>query len=107
MSRVIILCTALVVFSAWLSSETLARGGRGGGGGGARVGGGAMGAGGGMSRGGGGYGGAAARTPSMSRPAAPSFSRPSGGMASGGNRMATPRPTYGNLPTPSSQRSSS
>ena len=116
MRRVIILCVGLIVVGAWLSSEILARGGRAGGGGGARVGGGAVGAGGGMGGGAGmggggyrpgGYGGAAARTPSMSRPSVPSFSRPSSGIASAGNRMANPRPTYGNLPTPNIQRSSS
>jgi hypothetical protein len=110
MRRVIILCVGLVVVGAWLSSEILARGGRAGGGGSARVGGGAIGAGGGMGGGGarpGGYGGAAARTPSMSRPSVPSYSRPSGGMAYGGNRMAGPRPSYGNLPTPNIPRSGS
>src|SRR6476620_8692001 len=108
MRRAIILCTGLVVGGAWLASEILARGGRaGGGGGGARVGGGAIGGGGGRGGGAGlaggggfggsgsrpgGYGGAVARTPAMSRPSVPSFSRPSGGIPSAGNRMANPRP---------------
>ena len=123
MRRVIIVFMGLIIVGAWLSNEILARGGRGGGGGGGRVGGGgALGAGGGRGGGAGlggnaglggggfrtgGYGGAVARTPSMSRPSVPSYGRPSGGFAAGGSRVASPRQTYGNLPTPSAQRISS
>src|SRR3954470_18068573 len=108
MRRATILCVGSVVVGACLSSQIVARGGRAGGGGAIGAGGGRGGAGfgGGGSRAGG-YGGAVGRTPSMSRPSVPSYGRPSGGFASGGNRMANQRPTYGSLPTPNIQRSGS
>lgn len=115
MKRWIFFTIGLIMLSACLASDIWARGGRAGGGGGAaRVGGGGgarasfSGGGGGGARPGGGYsggyrpGGAVARTPTLSRPTLPSnvSRRPSGGIATGGARIASTRPSYGNLPTP-------
>ncbi|MFO0792267.1 MAG: hypothetical protein U0805_22640 [Pirellulales bacterium] len=109
MKRHLVIAIALLTLSVFVTTELVARGGRGGGGfsggggrGGFSGGGGARFSGGGEFRGGGGGGGNrggesfSGRTPSMSRPSY----RPSTA-----SRPSIDRPSYGNLPTPGARPS--